>query len=246
MGLNAQTSVPTFTSSQILTAQQQNWINTGIPVFATTVTRDAAFGGAGEKTLAQGQYCYIEATSTKQVYNGTTWLSADSALQPVKATTTFTAQTTVSMPAGTFTSTYDNYVIFLNVLLQSSAVSGATSIRVNNAGTPRTAASYFGGAGGWSSSGAFSGLTTNGATSFLIGDQFTTTVQGFQINAYAPMNASYKTALGVNGFTYNTGSVAPIALSGGATYNANEAHDGLTFIFANNATGSYAVYGVVK
>jgi hypothetical protein len=72
MGLNAQTAVPVFTAGQVLTAQQQKEINTGIPVFATTVTRDAAFGGTGEKTLAEGQACYIEGTGV-QVYNGTTW-----------------------------------------------------------------------------------------------------------------------------------------------------------------------------
>ena len=60
MGANAQTSVPAFTAGQVLTAQQQTEINTGIPVFATTITRDAAFGGSGEKTLAEGQYAYIE------------------------------------------------------------------------------------------------------------------------------------------------------------------------------------------
>ena len=60
---NTQTSVPAFVASQVLTAQQQTEINTGIPVFATTVTRDAAFGGAGEKALAEGQFAYTEATN---------------------------------------------------------------------------------------------------------------------------------------------------------------------------------------
>jgi len=64
MGANAQIAVPSFTAGQTLTALQQTQINTGIPVFATTVTRDAAFGGAGEKTLAQGQTCYIESSSS--------------------------------------------------------------------------------------------------------------------------------------------------------------------------------------
>lgn len=78
MGLNAQTAVPVFTSGQILTSAQMGQINTGIPVFATTTTRDAAFGGTGEKTLAEGQYCYIEAAPKRlQVYNGTTWLDYD-------------------------------------------------------------------------------------------------------------------------------------------------------------------------
>jgi hypothetical protein len=76
MGANAQTSVPVFTAGQVLTAAQVTQLNTGIPVFATTTTRDAAFGGTGEKTLAQGQYAYIEATSTLQVYSGTAWITA--------------------------------------------------------------------------------------------------------------------------------------------------------------------------
>lgn len=76
MGANAQTSVPVFTAGQVLTAAQVTQINTGIPVFATTVTRDAAFGGTGEKTLAQGQYAYIEATSSLQVYSGSAWIAA--------------------------------------------------------------------------------------------------------------------------------------------------------------------------
>ena len=59
MGVNAQTAVPEFQALEVLTAAEMTQINTGIPVFATTVTRDAAFGGAGEKVLAQGQYAYI-------------------------------------------------------------------------------------------------------------------------------------------------------------------------------------------
>ncbi len=33
---------------------------TGVPVFADTTARDAGFGGSGEKTLAEGQLCYLE------------------------------------------------------------------------------------------------------------------------------------------------------------------------------------------
>lgn len=93
MGVNAQTAVPAFTAGQVLTAAQVKQINTGIPVFATTTTRDAAFGGTGEKVLAQGQYAYIEATSTLQVYTGTAWLT----VTPAFATTqTQATQTTTS------------------------------------------------------------------------------------------------------------------------------------------------------
>lgn len=79
MGVNAQTTVPTFTAGQVLTAAQMNdSARTGVPVFATTAARDAGFGGTGEKTLAEGQLCYIEAAPQRfQVYNGTAWIDFD-------------------------------------------------------------------------------------------------------------------------------------------------------------------------
>jgi hypothetical protein len=45
-------------------------------VFATTITRDAAFGGTGEKVLAEGQFAYIEATDELQYYDGANWVAS--------------------------------------------------------------------------------------------------------------------------------------------------------------------------
>jgi hypothetical protein len=56
MGANAVTTVPVYTAGEILTAADLNITNSGIPVFADSSARDAAFGGAGEKVLAEGQY----------------------------------------------------------------------------------------------------------------------------------------------------------------------------------------------
>jgi hypothetical protein len=75
MGANATTFVPSYTSGEVLTAANLSVTNSGIPVFATTVTRDAAFNGTGEKTLAEGQFAYIEATNTTQYYDGAAWQS---------------------------------------------------------------------------------------------------------------------------------------------------------------------------
>jgi len=98
MGANAQTSVPVFTSGQILTAQQQTEINTGIPVFADATARDAAFGGTGEKTLAEGQFAYIEATNATQYYDGATWQAVSGSrigqVVSTSKTDTFTSATT--------------------------------------------------------------------------------------------------------------------------------------------------------
>jgi hypothetical protein len=112
MGANAQIAVPAFTAGQILTAAQQTQINTGIPVFATTTTRDAAFGGAGEKTLAEGQFAYLEDTNTAQYYDGAAWQSVgvSPGLVFIKSQTIGSAVTTVTV-TDAFSSTYDNYWI---------------------------------------------------------------------------------------------------------------------------------------
>ena len=98
MGANAQTSVPAFTAGQVLTAAQVTGINTGIPVFATSTERDAAFGGTGEKTLAEGQFAYLEDTDTVQVYDGTSWNTVGAS--SVKKVEAFTASGSWTVPAG--------------------------------------------------------------------------------------------------------------------------------------------------
>jgi len=124
MGANAQTTVPTFTAGEVLTAaQQNNSARTGVPVFATTTTRDAGFGGTGEKTLAEGQLCYVEGTGL-QSYNGTSWVTwgaapSSGALVRTGGGTLSTGTTTIS---NVFSSTYNNYLVsFSNVELSTSA-----------------------------------------------------------------------------------------------------------------------------
>lgn len=96
MGANAQTSVPAFTVGQVLTAQQQTEINTGVPVFADATARNAAFGGTGEKVLAEGQLAYLEDTNKVMYYDGSSWSNLG-AMTKVDA---FTASGTWTVPAG--------------------------------------------------------------------------------------------------------------------------------------------------
>lgn len=117
MGVNAQTSVPLYAASEVLTAANMNIsAGTGVPVFATTVTRDAAFGGAGEKVLAEGQLCYLESTNVTQYYDGAAWAtvgpSTAGGLVCVKAETAFSAVVDFFADS-VFTSTYTNYRIIL-------------------------------------------------------------------------------------------------------------------------------------
>jgi hypothetical protein len=113
MGANATTFVPSYTAGEVLTAADLSVTNSGIPVFATTVTRDAAFGGTGEKTLAEGQFAYIEATDTTQYYNGSAWTTLGASGLTLVTKTAFTSTATWVLD-NIFSSTYDNYRIDIN------------------------------------------------------------------------------------------------------------------------------------
>lgn len=64
-----------FTSGAVLTAAQVNTflMDQAIMRFATTAARDAAFGGAGEPTLAEGMFAYIDADNKLYFYTGSAW-----------------------------------------------------------------------------------------------------------------------------------------------------------------------------
>jgi hypothetical protein len=247
MGANAQTSVPLFSSGEVLTAANQNLsAGTGVPVFATTTTRDAAFGGTGEKVLAEGQLCYIEASDVVQYYNGSTWATlapaTPGALVYITGAT-FTTAATVSFASGVFTSTYDNYIVTLN--LTASSADQDIAIRVNNAGTARTAANYYGSKTSINAAGTSVNAASNAATSHNAMRSLTAYITlGAVINVFAPTATTTNTSWTVQAFGAESTSSANIV--SGCTYNALEAHDGLTFVVGGTISGKYRVYGVAN
>lgn len=64
-----------FQSGAVLTATQVNTylMDQTIMRFATTAARDAAFGGAGEATLAEGMFAYIDDENSVYFYTGSAW-----------------------------------------------------------------------------------------------------------------------------------------------------------------------------
>ncbi|HEY7821743.1 MAG TPA: hypothetical protein VIG24_02860 [Acidimicrobiia bacterium] len=140
MGANAQTSVPAFTAGQVLTAAQMTQVNTGIPVFASSTERDAAFGGTGEKTLAEGQMAYLEDTNETQVYDGSVWGAISAGGLVFITSTSVSAASSVSID-GCFTADYDNYL----VVMKGTAASSATHegrIRYRASGVTDTGSVY--------------------------------------------------------------------------------------------------------
>lgn len=239
MGANAQTSVPVFTTGQILTAQQQNWINTGIPVFATTTTRDAAFGGTGEKTLAEGQMAYIEATKTTQYYNGTSWLSLGG-LSLITAETAFTGASSVSVN-NCFSSTYTNYKLIIRVTTSSDQV----ALRMRVSGTDSTTGYYGVNYDMYSSNAASSSTAVQSNAAYtLVGNQSSFN----EFNIFQP-NVASQTFMTGTGSRYE--STTPRAETTATNYkivhSPATAYDGFTiYPLSGTMTGHYTIYGFNK
>ena len=174
MGANAQTSVPSFADGQVLTGQQQTEINTGIPVFATSVERDAAFGGTGEKVLAEGQYAYLEDTNVTQFYDGSTWQPVGVApgLVFIKSVAIGTAVSSVAV-TGAFSATYDTYKIVINGGVASGNIDGGCQLGATTTGyySTRTGTSYTGTvSGNGSANGASFLFSSTANTNVLTGN----------------------------------------------------------------------------
>ncbi len=69
-----------FVSGEVLTAANVNqYLMRGVKVYADAATRDAAYGGAGEPTLEEGEVCYLVSTNAVLVYDGSAWVSVGGA-----------------------------------------------------------------------------------------------------------------------------------------------------------------------
>jgi len=241
---NTQTSVPAFTAGQVLTAAQMTEVNTGIPVFADTTARDAAFGGTGEKTLAEGQFAYIEATNTTQYYDGSTWQTVGQTpgLKYITGAS-FSAVASVSFANNTFTSSYQNYKIFFVVTSVSATCS--TYGRLRASGSDNTTSNYF--YGGFNRSYNNTDLYVNAtATTFWDMGRIESAqgnYGGFMIDLVNPQVAQKTQAYGscvsqtASPFYWGT-------INQGFNFNSTTQFDAMTiYTTTGNMTGTYRVYG---
>ena len=242
MGANAQTAVPVFTAGQVLTAQQQTEINTGIPVFATTVTRDAAFGGTGEKTLAEGQFAYIEATNTTQYYDGAAWQSVGVSGLTLVSTVTIAAASTTNVN-NCFTSTYKNY------LLQGELTTSANtpvSIRMRVGGADNTTSNY-NITYHYSATYTASAGDSNSSTQTAFNLQISNVSRAINMNMFMQSpQATEQTTIAFNNLQADNGTTNWFSFIGGGAFVATTSFDGFS-IFTNGVatlTGSIKIYGL--
>lgn len=226
MGANAQTTVPTFTAGDVLTAAQMNQsARTGVPVFADTTARDAAFGGSGEKTLAEGQLCYLESTNVVQYYDGSSWATVGPqtvtapGLELITSQTIGSAVSTVAV-TNVFSSTYDNYKIIV-----SGGVASTTNVLTLQLGS-QTSGYYGCFVGGLYTTGAVAGVQNNATANFTIIGQGRTTDLTATIEVIGP------------NFTKQTYITASNVISTGGYYGTYVGDSGTTTSFTGFTLGT--------
>ena len=239
MGANAQTSVPTFTAGQVLTAAQMNEsARTGVPVFADSTARDAGFGGTGEKTLAEGQLVYLEDSNIVQYYDGSSWATvgpaAASALTLISTTTIGSAVSTVTV-TNAFSATYDNY----RIIISGGVASTGVALRMTLGAS--TASYYSGYVGRQWSGNTVGGQVSNGAYWEVAGGQ-TTSLAGV-IDVGNPFLA--KESFFTSQYVIMTTAAAGETRSAGGFHNVATSYTDFT-IASGAATmtgGTIKVYG---
>ena len=232
MGANAVTTVPVYTAGDVLTASNLNITNSGIPVFATTITRDAAFGGTGEKTLAEGQFAYLESTNTTQYYDGAAWQSVGTPPALIFITSgTVTLGSSLSFD-NCFSATYANYYIYL-----VHTAGNNPSMRLRASGSDISLANYDSNTPNYQS-GAAGGSTNNSATSWTVSNGAGYSApEIFLGNPFASTN----TAITAN-FNRTDSSIWQMM---GGRYNATTSADGFS-ILGTSITVTARVYGIAN
>ena len=245
MGANAQTSVPLYVAAEVLTAADMNIsAGTGVPVFATTVTRDAAFGGAGEKVLAEGQLAYIEASNIVQYYDGAAWATVGPAtpgLVCVKAETAFTATTSVTAD-GVFTSAYTNYLV-----MYSATGTGTHDVTMQLRTGGVTAATAYSYEVFLANGSTLTGVRSSSQTSMLITSGLRNPLKtSLSFSVFGPQLAA-STQVYSNAVDYSGSDITlPTLYNISGVHSTATAYDGIIISTAGNATGYYAIYGYSK
>ena len=264
MGANAQTTVPKYTALTVLPAASMNIsAGTGIPVFASTVTRDAAFGGAN-KVLAEGQTCYLEDANVVQFYDGAAWatvgpsagglaaivptsvtLGSGSSTTSANGTVTFSGASAVALN-GVFSATYDTY----RILLKVNSASGTANVawRLRAAGVDAAAAGTYKTLDIFNSSTVAVAADTGSYTSGFIIQQINATYPTYAAawqDFYNPFGAAVTTEQHQSADL--TAAAAYQIFQGNCFHTPATSYDGIDYIAsAGTFGGTISVYGYAK
>ena len=232
----------TFTAGEVLTASNvQNYLmDQSVMVFGGSAARSSAIGTAN---FEEGMVSYLTDTDKVEAYNGTNWAQVGASAQGLTLinTTSFSAVSSFSLNADTFTSTYDNYRIYLNITTASTTV--GYNVRFRAAGSDSSASQYaFYSRNSNTSTNSDTNTSNRNQTSgVLFNTSITTDTQLYVIDVMSP-KLSQITAL----FYQSTGAVGNHNY-GDVVFQTTTSFDSLS-VFPNTGTftGNFSVYGLAK
>lgn len=191
--------------------------------------------GIGVSTPVTGQVLTASAAGV------TGW--APPAATLVVPATAFSGQSTVSLPASTFTATYRRYLVLTRLTLSANA---ALSWRLRASGSDDSNASYYTAAAGFGAaapSNQNSGATAQ-TSGFIVPAGGTTLVQAF-ISLWLDAPQAAEVTEWEYGATVRATTPSSSRYFGGGHFNASTQFDALTLIPASGTiTGTYSVYGL--
>jgi len=235
-----------FTTGDILTASAANeyLASQVVMVFANAAARTSAIASPQE-----GMISYLKDTNATEYYSGTAWAAvggggASTQGLTLLSTASFTTASAVSLANSSFSSTYTNYKLIINISSFNNASNQYLAARMRASGSDNTTSNY--------TSQFFVLYQTSTGTSNDIGGA---TDNAFNKFAYLYANQAHTLELDIFNpqaslRTSYTGTVSGMAseqwLNSGF-FNATTSFDSFTFYpAAGTLTGSYSLYGYNK
>jgi hypothetical protein len=174
---------------------------------------------------------------------GLKWVAPASGALTKITGATFSAVSSVSLPAATFSSTYLNYKVVF-VTDSASATGSAITLRLRISGADNSTSNYYGAMDGASAAAAAQIIGCNGLTSFPLGTTDSPGTNG-SVYDFDIINPFASIRTNINGVTsaFVTNGTGLFG-SMGFFFNGTTSFDALSIIVASgNMTGHYKVYG---
>jgi hypothetical protein len=242
VSLAIDSTVATLTGSQTLTNKTLTSPVLTTPTISNIDAKGDLLAGTADNTigrLAVGTNGQV-LTADSSTGTGLAWATAASSDLVRITTSSFSASSAVNVDS-CFSSTYDNYLVLMNVT--SSSSTNAMNFRFRTGGTTNTTSNY---GSGWT----YNAFGTSGATGNLGSAAGSNIAYIHDItggSTYCAMTVHQPFASTITGATFSVAQSNGYHDTGALTFNLTTSFDGLSFISAaGTITGTISIYGYKK
>jgi hypothetical protein len=240
-----------FTAGEVLTASNvQNYLqDQAVMVFGGTAARSSAIGTAN---FEEGMLTYLTDVDKLQVYTGAAFADVYPAAATNQGltlinTTSFSGVASVSLPADSFTTTYDTYILYAKFTAMTA--DSAIFVRLRKAGTDATGNNYYFSSRGYTAAGvSFDSVMNPTTDGFFIQDVDTGSSIKPTFAKIELLNPKVTEFTSV--FTQFVGATTGgvnVMQYGGGQHGVSDTYDSATVrAVAGNISGTLTLYGVNK